>query len=46
MLAIDCYSRHHPYVAQVIGYSHPSLAERFYVMDAGMHTASVHRVSC
>ncbi|KAI0787288.1 hypothetical protein C8Q74DRAFT_595226 [Fomes fomentarius] len=27
---------HHPYVAQVIGYSHPSLAERFYVMDAGV----------
>ncbi|KAI0715770.1 hypothetical protein C8T65DRAFT_707497 [Cerioporus squamosus] len=26
---------HHPYVAQVLGYSHPSLAERFYVMDTG-----------
>ncbi|KAI0749236.1 hypothetical protein C8Q80DRAFT_1101509 [Daedaleopsis nitida] len=26
---------HHPYVAQVIGYSHPALSKRFYVMDAG-----------
>ncbi|RPD53111.1 hypothetical protein L227DRAFT_604744 [Lentinus tigrinus ALCF2SS1-6] len=27
---------HHPYIAQVLGYSHPSLNERFYVMDAGV----------
>ncbi|TFK80630.1 hypothetical protein K466DRAFT_503588 [Polyporus arcularius HHB13444] len=32
--------RHHPYVAQVLGYSHPSLSERFYVMDTGMGTVS------
>ncbi|KAI0671370.1 hypothetical protein C8Q78DRAFT_973142 [Trametes maxima] len=32
-LSLSC--RHHPYVAQVIGYSHPALSERFYVMDAG-----------
>ncbi|KAI0635567.1 hypothetical protein C8Q77DRAFT_577303 [Trametes polyzona] len=27
---------HHPYIAQVIGYSHPSIPERFYVMDTGV----------
>ncbi|KAI0366154.1 hypothetical protein BV20DRAFT_1055891 [Pilatotrama ljubarskyi] len=27
---------HHPYVAQVLGYSHPSLSEKFYVMDTGV----------
>ncbi|KAI0351734.1 hypothetical protein OH77DRAFT_1410549 [Trametes cingulata] len=27
--------RHHPYLAQVVGYSHPSLSEKFYVMDTG-----------
>ena len=28
-------SSHHPQIAQVIGYSHPSLSDRFYVVDAG-----------
>ncbi|KAI0760999.1 hypothetical protein BD413DRAFT_486754 [Trametes elegans] len=31
----DTTLSHHPYVAQVIGLSHPSLSERFYVMDTG-----------
>ncbi|KAH9885817.1 hypothetical protein C8Q73DRAFT_296912 [Cubamyces lactineus] len=28
--------RHHPYLAQVVGYSHPALEDRFYVMDTGV----------
>ncbi|KAI0331817.1 hypothetical protein GY45DRAFT_546077 [Cubamyces sp. BRFM 1775] len=27
---------HHPYLAQVVGYSHPALEDRFYVMDTGV----------
>ncbi|EJF58589.1 hypothetical protein DICSQDRAFT_66645 [Dichomitus squalens LYAD-421 SS1] len=35
------FLRHHPYVSQVLGYSHPSVPEKLYVMESGMPSIKI-----